>query len=55
MHPWDAAALQVVVEEAGGRATALGGERSIYAGSLVTSNGRLHQSVLDALRETAPS
>jgi len=50
MHPWDSAALQVVVEEAGGRATTLAGERSIYGGSLVTSNGALHQPVLDSLR-----
>ena len=48
-HPWDIAALQVIVEEAGGRATALDGERSIYAGSLVTSNGVLHQQALEAL------
>lgn len=48
-HPWDIAALQVIVEEAGGRATALGGARSIYGGSLVTSNGALHQQVLAAL------
>ena len=49
MHPWDIAALQVIVEEAGGRATSLGGERSIYAGSLVTSNGALHEAMLDTL------
>ncbi|HLB81783.1 MAG TPA: inositol monophosphatase family protein [Gemmatimonadales bacterium] len=49
MHPWDIAALQVIVEEAGGRATSLGGERSIYTGSLVTSNGALHEAMLDAL------
>jgi histidinol-phosphatase len=49
-HPWDIAAVQVIVEEAGGTATALGGERSIYAGSLVTSNGVLHQRALEALR-----
>lgn len=48
-HPWDIAALQVIVEEAGGRATALDGERSIYAGSLVTSNGVLHQQALETL------
>src|SRR5947199_82810 len=41
MQPWDIAAPQVIVEEAGGRATGLGGKRSIYAGSLVTSNGPL--------------
>src|SRR5438045_8929866 len=49
MHPWDIAALQVIVEEAGGRANSLGGERSIDAGSLVSSNGELHEAMLDML------
>jgi len=49
MHPWDIAALQVVVEEAGGRATSLSGARSIYARSLVSSNGLLHEAALQAL------
>jgi histidinol-phosphatase len=49
MQPWDIAAVQVIVEEAGGRATSLTGERSISAGSLVTSNGALHGVVLEAL------
>lgn len=49
MQPWDIAAVQVIVEEAGGRATSLAGERSISAGSLVTSNGALHRVVLAAL------
>jgi histidinol-phosphatase len=49
MHPWDIAALQVIVEEAGGQATSLRGERSIYATSLVTSNGTMHQAILDTL------
>jgi len=53
MHPWDIAALQVIVEEAGGRATGLGGERSIYTGSLVTSNGALHEATLDSLSRAA--
>jgi histidinol-phosphatase len=47
--PWDIAALQVLVEEAGGRATALCGERSIYLGSLVSSNGLLHTEALALL------
>jgi histidinol-phosphatase len=47
--PWDIAALQVIVEEAGGRATTLGGERSIYKGSLVSSNGLLHEQALALL------
>src|SRR2546425_12541789 len=49
MQPWDIAALQVIVEEAGGCATGLNGERSIYGGSLVTSNGPLHPAVLETL------
>jgi histidinol-phosphatase len=48
-HPWDIAPLQVIVEEAGGRATSLAGERTIYGGSLVTSNGLLHAQGLAAL------
>ncbi len=51
MQPWDIAALQVIVEEAGGQATSLGGERSIYSGSLVTSNGSLHESALRVLAQ----
>ena len=49
MQPWDVAALQVIVEAAGGTATGLDGRRSIHAGSLVTSNGLLHRAVLDTL------
>lgn len=49
VHPWDVAALQVIVEEAGGRATGFSGERSIYEGSLLTSNGLLHRAALDTL------
>jgi len=52
MQPWDIAALQVIVEEAGGRATSLRGERSIYATSLVTSNGTMHQAILDTLTDS---
>ncbi len=48
--PWDIAPLQVIVEEAGGRATSLSGLRSIYEGSLVTSNGLLHDEALAQLR-----
>jgi histidinol-phosphatase len=49
VNPWDIAALQVIVEEAGGHATTLSGTRDIYGGSLVSSNGRLHSVVLSAL------
>jgi len=46
--PWDIAALQIIVEEAGGKATTFGGERTIYAGSLLSSNGLLHDEALAA-------
>ncbi len=46
--PWDIAALQVIVEEAGGKATTVSGERTIYGGSLVTSNGILHSEAVAA-------
>ncbi|MEX0959580.1 MAG: inositol monophosphatase family protein [Burkholderiales bacterium] len=46
---WDVAALKLLVEEAGGRATTLGGEINHYGGSLVTSNGLIHEEVLRAL------
>ena len=47
---WDVAALILIAEEAGGRATTLSGERRIDGGSLVTSNGLLHQTALAAFR-----
>jgi histidinol-phosphatase len=49
MNPWDIAALQVIVEEAGGRCTDFGGSRALDGGSLVSSNGFLHDEVLAAL------
>jgi histidinol-phosphatase len=49
VHAWDIAPLQVILEEAGGRATTLAGERTVYGGSLVSSNGALHDEVLAAL------
>jgi histidinol-phosphatase len=47
---WDLAAVQVVVEEAGGRLTDLGGTARHDGGSVVTTNGLLHDRVLAALR-----
>jgi histidinol-phosphatase len=46
---WDLAALQVVVEEAGGRFTDLGGEARPDRGSVVCTNAVLHDDVLAAL------
>jgi histidinol-phosphatase len=47
---WDAAALQIIVEEAGGRFSDLAGEARPDRGSAISSNGLLHDEVLSALR-----
>jgi histidinol-phosphatase len=49
MNAWDNAALQVIVEEAGGRFTDLQGRPRIDGGSAVSTNGALHDEVLAAL------
>lgn len=46
---WDLAAIRVIVEEAGGRFTDLGGVPRADGGSAVSSNGLLHEDVLAAL------
>jgi len=46
MKPWDLAAPQIVIEEAGGRVTDAFGERRIDATSFVATNGLLHDEVL---------
>ena len=46
---WDLAALQVIVEEAGGRFTDLGGVARADGGSAVTTNGLVHDEVLAIL------
>jgi histidinol-phosphatase len=43
---WDIAALQVIVEEAGGRFTNLAGVATPDGGSVVCTNGHLHDEVL---------
>ena len=46
---WDVAAIQVIVEEAGGRFTDLAGVARPDGGSAVSTNGMLHDEVLGAL------
>ncbi|HEX2117612.1 MAG TPA: histidinol-phosphatase [Acidimicrobiales bacterium] len=46
---WDVAAIQVIVEEAGGRFTDLSGAARPDGGSAVSTNGLLHDDVLAAL------
>ena len=47
--PWDLAPLGIIVEEAGGRSTNARGERTIYTGQLVSTNGKIHDDVLKIL------
>jgi histidinol-phosphatase len=49
---WDLAALQVIVKEAGGRFSDLSGVDRADGGSVVCSNGLLHDEVLAALAAT---
>jgi histidinol-phosphatase len=50
--PWDLAPLGIMVEEAGGRSTNVRGERTIYTGQLVSTNGIIHDEVLGILRRS---
>jgi histidinol-phosphatase len=47
---WDLAAIQLIVEEAGGRFTDLGGVARADGGSAVSTNGLLHDIVINAMR-----
>src|SRR5262249_48908471 len=48
--PWDLAPLGIIVEEAGGRSTDLNGQRTIYSGSYLSTNGRIHEEALALIR-----
>ena len=47
---WDLAAPLVIIEEAGGRVTDLEGRRTIHSGTVLATNGRFHDDVLELLR-----
>jgi histidinol-phosphatase len=49
LRVWDWAALKVVVEEAGGRVTQLDGSPPVDGGSVLTSNGALHELLVTRL------
>jgi histidinol-phosphatase len=51
---WDLAALQVIVEEAGGRLTDFTGTARADGGNVVSTNGLLHDEVLAILRVGLP-
>ncbi len=49
VKPWDIAPFKVLFEEAGGRFTDFTGRPTIYSGTAVASNGRLHDETLSLL------
>ncbi|MFW6052103.1 MAG: inositol monophosphatase family protein [Myxococcota bacterium] len=49
VKPWDICASAVLVGEAGGRLTSIGGEATIRGGSALASNGRIHDALLALL------
>jgi histidinol-phosphatase len=50
LKPWDLAPCKIIVEEAGGRFTDFDGRPTIYTGTSLVTNGRLHDAVLALLR-----
>jgi len=46
LQPYDMAAIQPIIEGAGGRFSSLDGENSIWTGSALATNGLLHDEVL---------
>ena len=51
LHPWDTSAGALIVEEAGGRVTSLtGGPFQSREGSIVASNGAIHEVMLQTIR-----
>jgi histidinol-phosphatase len=46
LKPWDVAPMKILVEEAGGRLTDFAGKPDIYTGSVLATNGLLHDEVL---------
>lgn len=49
LKPWDLAAVKILVEEAGGRFTDFTGAPTIYSGTALATNGRLHDAALACL------
>ena len=47
---WDMAPVQIIVEEAGGRFTDMAGNARIDGGSAVSTNGLVHDAVLEYFR-----
>lgn len=50
-RPWDCAPAACIVTEAGGTYSDIDGNRSIHNGSMIVSNGHLHEAILARLHQ----
>jgi histidinol-phosphatase len=50
VKPWDLAPMKILIEEAGGKFTDFRGEPTIYSGTVLASNGLLHERARALLR-----
>lgn len=50
VHAWDVAAIQPIVEEAGGRFSNWSGQATIHSPDVIISNGKLHDAALAILQ-----
>jgi myo-inositol-1(or 4)-monophosphatase len=51
LHPWDAAAGSLIVQESGGRVTDFAGKTfSIYSKEVIASNGKIHDQMIKVLQ-----
>jgi histidinol-phosphatase len=53
LKPWDLAPFMILFDEAGGQLTDFAGRRTIYSGTALASNGRLHDEALALLNGPA--
>lgn len=51
VSPWDVAPVKICIEEAGGRFTDIIGNNTIYSGSALVTNGKVHEEALKILNE----
>jgi histidinol-phosphatase len=51
LKPWDAAAPFLLIEEAGGRATDIEGNRTIRGSTFIATNGALHETIRSRLAD----
>jgi len=55
VNPWDVAATQVIITEAGGRFSDFDGADRIDSGTVISTNGVLHDAVVALMRESGNS